>query len=376
MNPQNAIKFSIVVPLYDEERNVAPLYVKLTQVMTELEESYEIIFIDDGSKDRTPETLNEIYESDSRVKIVTLRRNFGQTAALKAGFDAARGEIVISMDGDLQHDPEEIPSFIAKMEEGYDIVSGWRAQRMDMWLTRRLPSRIANWMMAKLSGVPLHDFGTTFKAYRREIIQNIQLYGELHRFIPALASWSGARIAEIPIKNPPRRNGKSNYGLWRTFHVFLDLLSTKFLLDYSTRPLHFFGFFGLLASGAGTLVGSSLVFKKLVLHEEVMLQNGPLLFAATVLILAGIQLLCLGLASEILSRTYYESQKKPIYATRQIRSHEFELSLASKREPGAVRERMGYLNLGPQSEVAKAANFEKLSLAGGGEAVLKLESDG
>lgn len=344
MNSQNTIKFSIVVPLYNEERNVAPLYVKLTQVMTGLEEPYEIIFVDDGSKDRTPETLNEIYESDSRVNIVTLRRNFGQTAALKAGFDAARGEIIISMDGDLQHDPEEIPSFIAKMEEGYDIVSGWRAQRMDMWLTRRLPSRIANWMMAKLSGVPLHDFGTTFKAYRREIIQNIQLYGELHRFIPALASWSGARIAEIPIKNPPRRNGKSNYGLSRTFHVFLDLLSTKFLLDYSTRPLHFFGFFGLLASGAGTLVGSSLVFKKLVLHEGVMLQNGPLLFAATVLILAGIQLLCLGLASEILSRTYYESQKKPIYAMRQIRSHAFELSLAWKREPRVTSEGNSYRN--------------------------------
>jgi hypothetical protein len=212
---------------------------------------------------------------------------------------------------------------------------------MDMWLTRRLPSRIANWMMAKLSGVPLHDFGTTFKAYRREIIQNIPLYGELHRFIPALATWTGARIAEIPIKNPPRRNGKSNYGLSRTFHVFLDLLSTKFLLDYSTRPLHFFGFFGLLATGAGTLVGSSLVFKKLVLHEGVMLQNGPLLFAATVLILAGIQLFCLGLASEILSRTYYESQKKPIYAMRQMKSHEFEPSPASKREQRVVRERGG-----------------------------------
>ncbi len=366
MNSQNAIKFSIVVPLYNEERNVAPLYVKLTQVMTGLEEPYEIIFIDDGSKDGTSRILNEIYESDSRVRIAILRRNFGQTAALKAGFDAARGDIIISMDGDLQHDPEEIPSFIAKIEEGYDIVSGWRAQRRDTWLTRRLPSRIANWAMAKLSGVPLHDFGTTFKAYRREIIQNIPLYGELHRFIPALATWTGARIAEIPIKNPPRQNGKSNYGLSRTFHVFLDLLSTKFLLDYSTRPLHFFGFFGLLASGAGTLVGSSLAFKKLVLHEEVMLQNGPLLFAATVLILAGIQLLCLGLASEILSRTYYESQKKPIYAMRQIRSHEFDLSLASQRESGAVRERMGYLNGGPQSQVAKAADFEKLSFAGGG----------
>ena len=320
MNSQNTIEFSVVIPLYNEEGNVAPLYVKLTQVMTGLEEPYEIIFVDDGSKDRTGEALSEIYQNDSRVSIVSLRRNFGQTAALKAGFDVARGGIIISLDGDLQHDPEEIPRFIAKMEEGYDIVSGWRAQRRDTWLTRRVPSRIANWMMAQLSGVPLRDFGTTFKAYRREIIQNIQLYGELHRFIPALASWSGARITEIPIKNPPRQSGKSNYGLSRTLHVFLDLLSTKFLLDYSTRPLHFFGFFGLLAAGSGTLLGSFLLFEKFFMHERIA-QNGILVLVA-MLIFTGIQLLCLGLASELLSRTYYESQKKPTYATREIRKHE------------------------------------------------------
>jgi glycosyltransferase involved in cell wall biosynthesis len=322
MNTVNTIKISVVVPLYNEENNITALYVRLTQVLAALERPYEIIFVDDGSKDRTPQTLGEIYESDSRVRVVTLRRNFGQTPALKAGFDAARGQIIISMDGDLQHDPEEIPAFVAKLNEGYDIVSGWRAQRRDRWLTRRLPSRIANWMMAKLSGVELHDFGTTFKAYRQEIIQNIPLYGELHRFIPALASWSGARIAEIPISNPPRRNGKSNYGLSRTFHVFLDLLSTKFLLDYSTRPLHFFGLFGMLATGAGGLICALLVFKKLVLHQAIMMQNGPLLFAASLLIVAGIQLICLGLASEVLSRTYYESQGKPVYALRKIRSRE------------------------------------------------------
>src|SRR5207247_8211150 len=192
-----------------------------------------------------------------------------------------------------------------KLEEGYDIVSGWRAQRQDRWLTRRLPSRIANWMMARLSGVPLHDFGTTFKADRRETIQNLQLYGELHRFIPALAAWSGARITEIPISNPPRQNGKSNYGLSRTFHVFLDLLSIKFLLDYSTRPLHFFGFFGLLAGGTGSFIGAFLILKKLLLHQEILLQNGPLMIGAAVLILAGVQLLCLGLVCEMLSRTYY-----------------------------------------------------------------------
>ena len=330
MNASNTIKYSIVVPFYNEEHSVAPLYVKLTQVMTGLDQPYELIFVDDGSRDGTLEVLNSIYDNDSRVRLVSLRRNFGQTAALKAGFDIAVGEIVISMDGDLQHDPEEIPAFLAKLEEGYDLVSGWREHRLDRWLTRRLPSRIANGIMARISGVPLHDFGTTFKAYRREIIQSIQLYGELHRFIPALATWSGARIAEIPIKNIPRKSGKSNYGLSRIFRVFLDLLSVKFLLDYSTRPLHFFGFFGLAAGGAGSVIASSLVLKKLIFHQEIMLQNGPLMIAAAVLILAGVQLLCLGLVGEILSRTYYESQKKPIYATRLIRSHEAQSALVLK----------------------------------------------
>jgi glycosyltransferase involved in cell wall biosynthesis len=331
MSSSSGIAISVVIPLFNEEASVSPLYVRLTQVLTGLDQPYEIIFVDDGSKDRTPEVLNEIHESDSRVKVVTLRRNFGQTPALKAGFDVACGNIIISMDGDLQHDPEEIPAFIAKLEEGYDIVSGWRAQRRDRWLTRRLPSRIANWLMAKLARVPLHDFGTTFKAYRREIIQSLPLYGELHRFIPALASWSGARITEISINNPPRRNGKSNYGLSRTLHVILDLLSTKFLLDYSTRPLHFFGSFGLLSMGAGTLLGCFLTFKKLVLHQAVMLQNGPLMFAATLLIVVGVQILCLGLVAEILSRTYYESQGKPIYALRETKSRSLPTTRAAER---------------------------------------------
>ncbi len=330
MNADSTIKYSIVVPFYNEEHSVAPLYVKLTQVMTGLDEPYELIFVDDGSRDGTLEALNTIYDNDSRVRVVSLRRNFGQTAALKAGFDIAAGEIIISMDGDLQHDPEEIPAFLAKMEEGYELVSGWREQRLDHWLTRRLPSRIANAIMARISGTPLHDFGTTFKAYRREVIQSIQLYGDLHRFIPALATWSGARIAEIPIKNIPRTNGKSNYGLSRIFRVFLDLLSIKFLLAYSTRPLHFFGFFGLAAGGAGSLISAYLVLKKILFHEQILLQNGPLMIAAAVLILAGVQLLCLGLVGEILSRTYYESQKKPIYATRVIRTHEAQSALVLK----------------------------------------------
>jgi len=323
MNRQ--VKYSIVVPVYNEAENVTPLYVRLTQVMEEFDEPYEIVFIDDGSRDGTSNILHRISGNDSRVRLVLLRRNFGQTPALKAGFDAARGDIIISMDGDLQHDPEEIPAFVEKLEDGYDIVSGWRAQRRDTWLTRRLPSRIANWMMAKLSGVTLHDFGTTFKAYRRETIKNIPLYGELHRFIPALAACSGARIAEIPINNPPRKNGKSNYGLSRTLHVFLDLLSIKFLLDYSTRPLHFFGPIGLLSAGAGVLAGCLSIFSKVFGYEAIIPAPGTLFMAATLLILAGILILCLGLATEILSRTYYESQGKPIYAVRTTISRDTQL---------------------------------------------------
>ena len=229
------IRYSIVVPFYNEQENIPPLYVKLTEVMDALGEQYELVFVDDGSKDKTFKVLSDIYEHDPRVNIVQLRRNFGQAPALKAGFDFARGDIIISMDGDLQHDPEEIPRFLEKIEEGYDLVSGWRVTRTDHWLMRQLPSRVANKMMAKLSGVDLHDFGTTFKAYRREVLSEIHLYGELHRFIPALASWAGASVAEVPISNNARKNGASNYGISRTVRVLLDLLSVKFLLDYSTK---------------------------------------------------------------------------------------------------------------------------------------------
>jgi len=315
MRELTKIKFSIVVPIFNEEGSAKRLYIRLTQVMRALGEPYEIVFVDDGSTDRSPAILRNLHEADSCVRIVTLLRNFGQTPALKAGFDAARGEVIISMDGDLQHDPAEIPSFIQKLDEGFDIVSGWRYERKDTWLTRRLPSRIANWTMAKLSGVPLHDFGTTFKAYRREIIQDLPLYGELHRFIPALAASSGARITEIPITNPPRQHGKSNYGLSWVFRVLLDLLSTKFWLDYSTKPMHFFGFFGLGAIGAGIFTGSLLLFQKMIAHAE-FTSNLTLTIATITLLLAGAQILCVGFASEILSRTYYESQKKSIYVSR------------------------------------------------------------
>jgi glycosyltransferase involved in cell wall biosynthesis len=325
METESTVRYSIVVPFYNEQENIPPLYMKLTEVMDAIGEPYELVFVDDGSKDNSFKVLSDIYEHDRRVNLIRLRRNFGQTPALKAGFDFARGEVIISMDGDLQHDPEEIPKFLEKIEEGYDLVSGWRYARKDHWLMRQIPSRAANWLMAKLSGVDLHDFGTTFKAYRREIIQEIQLYGELHRFIPALASTTGARIVEVPIENLSRKSGKSNYGIGRTIRVFLDLVIVKFLLDYSTRPLQFFGLLGMVGAASGFFIGSYVLFKKVYYHMSVMTQHGPLLLLSIALLVSGIQFISMGLLGEIMARTYYESQNKPIYALREVKSHRKEL---------------------------------------------------
>src|SRR6202012_4268577 len=246
-------KYFIVVPFQNEEDNVTSLYDRLKAVMEQVGDSFELVFVDDGSNDRTYKLLEEIAAVDSRVLVVKLRRNFGQTSALAAGFDHAQGEFILAMDGDLQHDPDEIPNFLAKLEEGYDVVSGWRKERIDNFVMRRIPSRCANWLMAKLSGVDIHDFGTTFKAYRREVIHNIPLYGEMHRFIPALASWYGASICEIPIKNVNRERGQSHYGRGLSFRVFFNLLTIRFRLKYMTRRLHFFGVlggFGIFGGGA------------------------------------------------------------------------------------------------------------------------------
>ena len=337
MPGESPVRYSVVVPFFNEQENVPALYLKLTEVMDALSEPYEIVFVDDGSRDATYKVMEDIFEHDRRVNLVRLRRNFGQTAALKAGFDFARGEVIITMDGDLQHDPAEIPKFLERIEAGYDLVSGWRVARRDHWLTRQIPSRAANWMMAKLSGIPVHDFGTTFKAYRREIIQEIQLYGELHRFIPALASSTGANIAEVPIENYHRKSGRSNYGIGRTIRVFLDLLIVKFLLDYSTRPLQFFGLLGLFGSGSGILLGLFLAFSKLYYHTAVMTEHGPLMLLAIALFVSGIQFISMGLLGEMLARTYYESQKKPIYTLREVKSHRKELgdSAESARPSGS-----------------------------------------
>ena len=252
------LKYSIVVPLHNEQENVTDLYARLKSVMEANGEPFEVVFVDDGSSDGTFPLLREIAAVDSRVTVVKLRRNFGQTAGLAAGFDHARGEYIIAMDGDLQHDPADIPMFLEKIAEGYDIVSGWRKNRVDNFWMRRIPSRCANWLMAKLSGADIHDFGTTFKAYRREILEQVPLYGELHRFIPALASWHGATIVEVPIKNVNRERGVSHYGISRTFRVFFDLITIRFLLRYLARPLHFFGTIGMLSNLAG--IGIAILF--------------------------------------------------------------------------------------------------------------------
>jgi glycosyltransferase involved in cell wall biosynthesis len=340
MKTDSSIRYSIVVPLFNEQENVPPLYMKLTEVMDGLGEPYELVFIDDGSRDNTFKVLSDIYEHDHRVNLVRLRRNFGQTAALKAGFDFARGEIIISMDGDLQHDPEEIPRFLEKIEEGYDLVSGWRYARRDHWLMRQIPSRAANWMMAKLSGIDLHDFGTTFKAYRREIIQEIQLYGELHRFIPALAGSAGARITEVPITNLARKSGHSNYGIGRTLRVFLDLIMVKYLLDYSTRPLQFFGLLGVGGTGLGVVIAAYLAFEKFAHNVSIMAQHGPLMLLSVALFVSGVQFISMGLLGEIIARTYYESQNKPIYALREVKSHRKEMGdSAEQARPSGNTER-------------------------------------
>ena len=316
------LKYSIVVPFHNEQDNVTELYDRLKAVMehvlADARDTFELVFVDDGSRDRTYRLLEEIAAVDSRVLVIKLRRNFGQTSALAAGFDHAQGEYILAMDGDLQHDPLEVPQFLEKLEEGYDVVSGWRSERADNMLLRQIPSRAANWLMASLSGVPIHDFGTTFKAYRREVIQNIPLYGEMHRFIPALASWYGASICEIPISNPARVAGKSHYGLSRTFRVFFDLLTIRFLLKYMTRPLHFFGVIGAAGIVMGGIVAAGLVGLKLITHGAVHDDHAPLFVLSTVLILGGIQMLGIGLLGELQVRHFHTADHRAPYAVERV----------------------------------------------------------
>jgi glycosyltransferase involved in cell wall biosynthesis len=310
---------SIVIPIHNEECSILPLYDRLVAVLEPLKQPYEILFVDDASTDRSFELLSNLVETDAHLKVIRLRRNFGQTAALSAGFHEAKGEIIVAMDGDLQHAPEDIPALLAKIDEGFDIASGWRQHRVDNAFSRKLPSRIANWLMAKASGVDLRDFGTTFKAYRAEVLKDVHLYGELHRFIPALVSFYGARVAEVPIRNIVRPNGESHYGIGRTFRVLFDILTIKFLLKYFTRPMHFFGSLGLVGTGlGGAIMGYLLVLK--ILGYEIVISHGPLMVAGALLLLGGIMMFSTGLIGEMMMRTYFESQDRRIYAVREIRT--------------------------------------------------------
>src|SRR5499427_7373906 len=281
---------SIVIPVHNEEPSLLPLYDRLTAVMESVQRQYEILFVDDASTDRSFELLANLVETDERLKVVRLRRNFGQTAALSAGFHEAKGEVIIAMDGDLQHAPEDIPALLGKINEGYDIASGWRKERVDNAITRKIPSRIANWLMAQASGINLRDFGTTFKAYRTEVLKDVNLYGELHRFIPALASFYGARVAEVPIQNTPRAAGGSHYGIGRTFRVMFDILTIKFLLKYFTRPMHFFGVLGLAGTAFGGAIMAYLAFVKLILAKDIVVEHGPLMIAGVLLLLSGLMM--------------------------------------------------------------------------------------
>jgi len=322
---------SIVVPIHNEEPSILPLYDRLTAVLEKLRKPYEILFVDDASTDRSFDLLANLVETDARLKVIRLRRNFGQTAALAAGFDESQGNIVISLDGDLQHAPEDIPALLEKIDEGYDIASGWRKNRLDNAVTRKIPSRIANWLMAKACGVELRDFGTTFKAYRAEILKDVNLYGELHRFIPALASFYGARIAEVPIRNLPRAAGGSHYGLGRTFRVMFDIFTIWFLLKYFTRPMHFFGKWGLTSGiiGGGLLTG--LAAEKIWTRIDIIQEHGPLMLVGALALVTGVILFCTGLLGEVLTRTYFESQGRRIYAVREIRTRKEEKAAGGAR---------------------------------------------
>jgi len=314
------LDLSIVVPLFNEAGTLDELHRRLKAVVLMLGLSAEIIYVDDGSTDGTTEIVEALAAREPRVRVVALARNYGQTAALSAGFDAAHGSVIVAMDGDLQHAPEEIPKLLAKLDDGYDIVSGWREQRLDGFWTRRIPSKIANWLMAKLSGVPIHDFGTTFKAYRAPMIKRIRLYGDLHRFIPALASWNGARIAEVPIANIPRPQNKSHYGLSRTWHVMADLITVRFLLKYVTRPLHLFGPLGFVSLGSGSALAAWILLTKLVTGVPMFVAHAPLLLLSAALIQTGIVLLGLGLLAELLTRIYLDGHHRRIYTVAQPRT--------------------------------------------------------
>ena len=314
------LELSIVIPVYDEEEGVGPLYDSLSKTLKDLGRSYEIIVVDDGSRDATYARLTAIANADAAVKLIKLRRNFGQTAAMAAGFDHAAGEIIVPMDGDLQNDPADIPLLLEKMAEGYDVVSGWRKHRADNALLRRLPSKMANWLIGRVTGVRLHDYGCTLKAYRAATVRETQLYGEMHRFLPALAEQTGASIAEIPVRHHARRFGRSKYGLRRTLKVLLDLLTVKFLSTYATKPSYVFGGSGVLLCFVGVVAAVYTAYEKWV--RGVYAYRNPALLVAVFLFSIGVNLILMGLLAELIVRTHHESRQRPAYVVRELKNFE------------------------------------------------------
>lgn len=308
---------SVVVPVFNEEESLPRLYEVMSDALGGLGATWELIFVDDGSSDRSFSILKDMHDRDPRVRVVRFRRNFGQTAAFSAGFDLASGDVVVTIDADLQNDPHDIPMLLATMRDGgYDVVSGWRVHRQDAFLMRRIPSIVANWLISRVTGVRLHDYGCSLKAYRREVVKNVHLYGELHRFVPALASWMGVTIKEVPVRHHARQFGRSNYSISRTTRVVLDLVTVSFLLNYSVKPMQIFGKWGLLSFIAGFVMGLYLTAIKLL--QGVQLSSRPLLFLAVLLMIVGVQFISMGLLGELVVRTYHETQHKPIYAIREV----------------------------------------------------------
>lgn len=307
---------SLVIPIYNEVENLRPLCERIRDALAPTGWAYEAFFIDDGSSDGSSQLLTELHAEDPRVKVVHFRRNFGQTAALAAGFAYAQGDVIVSLDGDLQNDPMDIPALVAKLHEGYDLVNGWRVDRQDPFLHRRLPSHVANSIISLTTGVHLHDYGCTLKAFRREVAKDLKLYGEMHRFIPALVSDLGGQVTEMPVSHQPRRRGSSKYGLARTLWVLIDLLTVKFLSQYATRPSHVFGLLGVIATLLGGAITILLGLEKFLFEEH--LANRPLLLLGILLIVLGVQFISMGLIGEMLARTYHESQEKPIYVVKDV----------------------------------------------------------
>ena len=309
---------SIVIPVFNEEENVPLLAEEIRQALDPQGIAYEVVAVDDGSTDGTWTRLENVRAQDPRWVLVGLRRNFGQTAAMSAGFDHARGDVIVTLDGDLQNDPADIPRLLA-LAKDFDVVSGWRRRRQDPFLRRRLPSMLANWLISRVTGIRLHDYGCTLKAYRREVLEHLRLYGEMHRFIPAIASWMGISLTEVETHHRARRVGRSKYGIFRTLRVLLDLITVKFLLSFATKPIQVFGLLGICAAGAGFAIGGYLSVLKLAFGAQI--GGRPLLFLGILLIVVGVQLIVMGLLGELLVRAYHESQRKPIYMVKRVLGH-------------------------------------------------------